>query len=353
MPGCGARAGSSSSRSRPTSRRISPSAWRPVASIAASDSRAEACSPSSTREAAWAWTTTTLRLWATTSCNSRAMRARSSATASRARRSRSCSSRAARATSALTCIPRSRSAYPRPHAAASKNQAGTVSLSRMPPDARRPMSTAIQPAATAAPSTAARRRRRVRGHRVEGDQGREPALHGALVGAVHRSRVGLDLRLQRHGHDHDDEHQRRAAPPPQERQADEQQKHRVGEARSRDAVLEHGPDPDLVLGGRREEQDEKDVERRSGPSACPIDGAHRPTVPRRIQRASASRRTREAVDHPLGGGADPQRSGRQRHHAAPSVRRHHTDRPRGGPHVTHRALPARRRLRRRRRRRPR
>ena len=41
-----------------------------------------------------------------------------------------------------------------------------------------------------------------------------------------------------------------------------------------------GPTQTSYWAERREEQHEQDVERRSGPSACPIDGAHRPTVPR-------------------------------------------------------------------------
>ena len=76
-------------RSIPTSRRISVSAPRPICSIVSSTSRVEACSSSRTRRSAPAWTTIIETLWAITSCSSRAIRARSSTTASRAATSRS------------------------------------------------------------------------------------------------------------------------------------------------------------------------------------------------------------------------------------------------------------------------
>ena len=81
----------------PSSRRASTSAWRPACSIEASVSRVDACSAPSAWRSAPAWTTITLTLWATRSCSSRAMRARSSATASWARSSCSRSSSSARA----------------------------------------------------------------------------------------------------------------------------------------------------------------------------------------------------------------------------------------------------------------
>ena len=121
--------------------------------------------------------------------------------------------------------------------------------------------------------------------------------------------------------DHDDEHQRRAAPPPQERQADEQQKHRVGEARSRDAVLEHGPDPDLVLGGRREEQ------RRAGRRAtarpervpdrrCPSADRTAPGSSARPPRGGHAK----PMDHPHGGAAGSPVQPTTRHRGVLSVR---------------------------------
>ena len=87
--GCGARASSSSlRRSTPSRRRISSTASRPVASMASAPGAPPAARPRARARAPWAWTTMTLTSWATTSCSSRAMRERSSATASRARSSR-------------------------------------------------------------------------------------------------------------------------------------------------------------------------------------------------------------------------------------------------------------------------
>ena len=77
--GSGARASSSSlSRSRPSSRRISPSACSPVRSIASKARRESARSWSSMLRPPRACTTTTAIAWAITSCNSRAIRCRSS-----------------------------------------------------------------------------------------------------------------------------------------------------------------------------------------------------------------------------------------------------------------------------------
>ena len=108
--GCGASAGASSGRrSTPTMRRISASASRPVCSTTSSASRSFSWSGSSRRRTAEAWTVITLTLWPTTSCSSRAMRARSSATASRA-----CSSRSSSACSASRLVASvSRSRPPR------------------------------------------------------------------------------------------------------------------------------------------------------------------------------------------------------------------------------------------------
>ena len=77
-------------------RRISASASRPVRSTIRSASRSRSCSGLRSRRTADACTVITLTLWPTTSCSSRAIRARSSATARCARSSRSRSARAAR-----------------------------------------------------------------------------------------------------------------------------------------------------------------------------------------------------------------------------------------------------------------
>src|SRR6266542_4200458 len=101
-PGCGPRLGpewSSSERSTPSSRRISPSAWRPMALIESNACAAIPGSRSTTTGPASAWTTIMLTWWAMTSCSSLAMRVRSSAAARPASSSRSRSSRTARASS--------------------------------------------------------------------------------------------------------------------------------------------------------------------------------------------------------------------------------------------------------------
>ena len=85
---------------------------------AASGRRARSGSTSSIASAASAWTTITLRLCATTSCISRAIRARSSATAVRAWLSRSRSSLAARASSSSVRLIRSCRTTPEAHATA-------------------------------------------------------------------------------------------------------------------------------------------------------------------------------------------------------------------------------------------
>ena len=88
-PVAGASGSAPSSRSIPSSRRISVSAPRPVRSIVSSTSRVDAFASSSVRRSAPACTTITETWWAITSCSSRAIRARSSTTASRAATSRS------------------------------------------------------------------------------------------------------------------------------------------------------------------------------------------------------------------------------------------------------------------------
>ena len=81
-PGCGASASPSSARRRTPSRpRISSTVWRPVASIASSASRPRAGRLRGRARRAPAWTTIIEMLWAITSCSSRAIRPRSTATA--------------------------------------------------------------------------------------------------------------------------------------------------------------------------------------------------------------------------------------------------------------------------------
>ena len=79
----------------PSIRCSSPTAWRPVSSIpaSASRSRSRAGSAPSSRRTPPACSTITETLWATASCSSRAIRARSSTTAARACSSRSSSTR--------------------------------------------------------------------------------------------------------------------------------------------------------------------------------------------------------------------------------------------------------------------
>ena len=79
---------SSERRSTPTMRRISARASRPTASTVSRASRSTTCSGSSRRRTADACTVMTLTLWPMTSCSSRAIRLRSSATAWAARCSR-------------------------------------------------------------------------------------------------------------------------------------------------------------------------------------------------------------------------------------------------------------------------
>ena len=95
-PGWGASGTRSpSARSTPRSRRISAIACRAVVSIPVRSAASRACSGPSRRRIACAWIATTLIECETTSCNSRAIRARSASTASRSRRSRSRSACAA------------------------------------------------------------------------------------------------------------------------------------------------------------------------------------------------------------------------------------------------------------------
>ena len=92
-------------------RRISVSAVRPACSTFLSASASSEAAGIRCRTAP-TWSTITLTAWATTSWSSRAIRARSSATATRAADSRSRSARSARSSAASACWLRSRSAKP-------------------------------------------------------------------------------------------------------------------------------------------------------------------------------------------------------------------------------------------------
>ena len=151
MVGWGASAGSSSPvRIIPISRRISASASRPVASTDASASRARSGSRSIIRLAACAWMTMPLTLWASTSCISRAIRARSSATARSACRSFSRSSGLALSASAHASWLRAFTIRPTrngpPTSAVTKTKVPATSLSSSaaiqanPSDAANPIS---------------------------------------------------------------------------------------------------------------------------------------------------------------------------------------------------------------------
>ena len=99
---------SSSARSRSSSRRRSSTALRPVASTESSRSRTSSSSAPSANRAAPACTTITETAWATTSCSSRAMRARSSSSSARSRAacSRDCAARASASSSRWRSIRR-------------------------------------------------------------------------------------------------------------------------------------------------------------------------------------------------------------------------------------------------------
>ena len=119
MTGAGARRprGASSERSTPSMRRSSCSAERPVVSIASSARLASSGWVSITCTPTPACTVITLMAWATTSCSSRAIRSRSSATARAASSIRSRSSTAARASRMAMRSRRVRMISPTAHAA--------------------------------------------------------------------------------------------------------------------------------------------------------------------------------------------------------------------------------------------
>ncbi len=111
--GCGASVASvSSRRSTPSRRRSSSSASRPAVSIAPKASRASSGRVKARRRAPVAWTVIALSAWATTSCNSPAIRARSSATARPAASSPRRSSSAVFSRSARLSAARPRSRRP-------------------------------------------------------------------------------------------------------------------------------------------------------------------------------------------------------------------------------------------------
>ena len=157
-PGWGARLGawSVSPRSTPSSRRISTRAWRPVAAIASKAPAARSGSVATATGPASACTTIMLTWWATTSCSSRAIRARSEATARRASEARSRSSRAARSRSSAASARCTRARSPSTHAPASESE--TKAASTTSASARgRVMTTTTTTAATPPASRAARR----------------------------------------------------------------------------------------------------------------------------------------------------------------------------------------------------
>src|SRR6478672_1323339 len=127
-PGCGVRlvTRSASGRRRPMRRRISTSASRPVCSMLPSAASASRGCAAEIRCAAPAWATMTLTLCATTSCSSRAMTRRSSATARSARSSRSRSKRLARSSNIKTCPRRIRRPSPRNQAAPTNRHSARI-----------------------------------------------------------------------------------------------------------------------------------------------------------------------------------------------------------------------------------
>src|SRR5215831_8969467 len=123
-PGSGARRSRESrspASSRSNSRRISPSAPRPWSTIASRAARATAGSRSIACAAACAWITITDRPCATTSCISRATRARSAATSDSASRSWCCRRSRARACASSAYSRRARTISPTSQAAASSS----------------------------------------------------------------------------------------------------------------------------------------------------------------------------------------------------------------------------------------
>src|SRR5436190_1531209 len=127
-PGCGVRliTRSASGRSSPMRRRISTSASRPVCSMLPRAVSASLGCEAEIRCAAPAWATITLTLCATTSCSSRAMTRRSSATARSARSSRSRSKRLARSSNIKTCPRRIRRPSPRNQAAPTNRHSAKI-----------------------------------------------------------------------------------------------------------------------------------------------------------------------------------------------------------------------------------
>ena len=148
-----------------------------VRSTASSASRSRSSSGASTRRTAPACTPMTLMLWPITSWSSRAMRARSAATAARAFSSRSRSSSAARASSVSVSKPIARTA--RPTASATSIAAALRRRSEICPPGSAATATekAARPIRAAAISP---RAVRVHPHRVDRDERRE-RRHQRLV----------------------------------------------------------------------------------------------------------------------------------------------------------------------------
>lgn len=132
-------------------RRSSVRAVRPVSWTAESGLRARSESMAIISSAASAWTTMTLRLWATTSCISRAMRVRSSATAARDSASRSRSRRSARSRSSAVRRALARKMWPTSQAMAA---IGIVLIRLVhAPSVSRPTTTRIATSTSAAPAS--------------------------------------------------------------------------------------------------------------------------------------------------------------------------------------------------------
>ena len=194
--GCGSnsRAGPSAPRSTPSSRRMSVSAARPVSPMVPSARVAAAGSASAAYRPPSAWAIITVREWATMSCISRAMRARSAAVAICVCWSRSTSRRRARSSRASIRSRRDRRTSPNAHTASATTPvniavimtpAGVVPAAQGEPEHHRARQRSddrdpVRPART------------VHRHRVQGDQdhgvGREDDRHAGRAPGAARPR---------------------------------------------------------------------------------------------------------------------------------------------------------------------
>src|SRR5437588_1095903 len=154
--GCGDSARPSSLRTTPIRRRISSTVCRPVPSIASSAVRTSCWLPSSTRAAAPACTTIIETLWAITSWSSRAIRARSTATAACACSSRCASSRWVRSSSSAARRRQRRIRRPTNQVATSHTVDGTTLPESWPREIAIPPNPARNASDAAGASTTAR-----------------------------------------------------------------------------------------------------------------------------------------------------------------------------------------------------